>query len=1262
MCLMLFTITKSIERLASIDTKKMLIAAGVIAGMLIVLSLSQRLLPQVGATKKIGASALSILATAVSLYIIAKAIEELATVDIQSLIAATAIMYALTGVIALMNIAAKDLSLSSSTGILIISLAVNALAKAISTVAAIPIDRALSSAVSLGILMLVMSGVFKIVGSMQASIKTALGSMLVMITFLAAVTIIFSTFLNFTMNIDSALQTATALSELMLAMSVSFAIITNMGGNLQISMKSILMMIVLLASVAAVLALILSFSNNLDQALPVATALSEMMLAMAAAFAIIAAVSPLAATASSAIVPMLAFFAVDTGIIALLGLLSQIPGFEGVVDSGLAVMDKLATGLGTSFYNFISAAAPDIVTSIQNAATGVSTFADDLSGFMSDMSSENGSTIASNASQIAQAVLYFAQADFLEGVASIFGQKSAIEAFSKELPTLAEALAGLSGYNIDSEKATVVADTLQALADVQLDKKGGLVGAIMGNEMDLDDFADQLPKVAEALSGFSSRLGNVTIDTDTAEKCAGILSAFGSVTLPTDTEGTLIGIIAGNKVDISTFAKKLPDIASNLSSFSSNLGTTSISSDTAQACADVLSAFGKAEMPSDTSGSLIGAIVGGKVDIQTFAEKLPGIAESLASYSSQMEGLTISSDSASAVVDFIETFAGANINYESSFWTGNAKIVDFVAYLPDIGSNIKDFSDNIKGATAGSSALLSVIVGTFIRLADRYGNINSNGGGTFTEFIGNMAGTASDISTFSSNMSGVSSDSGSKFRSIVGAFVSAAGRYGNINSNGGGTFTKFIGNMADTGDDVKGFSDAMSGADSSVGATFSAIISSFIRMAKRQASLSDSGSNLTDFISTLSQSGSGLASFISSFSGIDTTGVSQAATAVSSIIGSLRSLSSSINDNTLLDSSTISTLTSSIDSLVASFNGVASIDTAGVTNGTTAITQSLSSMSSAASNVDLSGLTSKVQLTSSDTSSAKSSFSKFGSDLASSLSSGLSKSSGSVTLAVRHIITAAQAVITNYNSRFSSAGRILIVNLANGIKSGNASSAAGAVASRANSAVRSYYNSFYNSGYYLVSGFANGISTYTYLAAARAAAMARAARDRANSEIKIGSPSKVMFQSGAWFVEGFANGIKQTTYQSTAASRDMADESLDTFSSILSSITDMADTDLSLDPVITPVVDMSNVTASADRVGSLLDITPTVRYASAIQPARGTPTQRAMADFYKNFANSQNGSNNTYEINISVDGAENPEDYALRLGRSLKQIAQMGGI
>lgn len=1124
------------------------------------------------------------------------------------------------------------------------------------------LDQALYAASSVGLLMLALSGSFVIMSNALPTNSVNIKSISDMLVLLAGVSAAIFLLTKFGSNLDQAIPVAAAISLLMVALGVSFRLIGSIGVVASSALVNIGLMLLLLAGISTIFGILISNSSNLDKALPVATALSEMMLAMAAAFAIIAVVSPLASAASSAIVPMLAVFGVDTGVIALLGLLSQIPGFEGIVDTGLEVMDKLATGLGTAFYDFINAAAPDIVTAIQNAATGISTFADDLSGFMSAMGSENGSTIVSNASQIAQAVLYFAQADFLEGVASIFGQKSAIEAFSKELPTLAEALAGLSGYNIDSEKATVVADTLQALADVQLDKKGGLVGAIMGNEMDLDDFAKQLPKVAEALSGFSSRLGNVTIDTDTAKKCADILSAFGSVTLPTDTEGTLIGVIAGNKVDISTFAEKLPDIASNLSLFSSNLGTTSISSDTAQACADVLSAFGKAEMPSDTSGSLIGAIVGGKVDIQTFAKKLPGIAESLASYSSQMEGLTISSDSASAVVDFIETFAGADIDYESNFWTGNAKISEFVGYLPDIGSNIKDFSDNIKGATAGSSALLSAIVDTFIRLADRYGNINSNGGGTFTEFIGNMAGTASDISTFSSNMSGVSSDSGSKFISIVGAFVSAAGRYGNINSSGGGTFKEFIGNMAATGDDIKGFSDDMSGADSSVGATFSAIVSSFIRMAKRQASLSDSGSNLTDLISTLSQSGSGLASFISSFSGIDTTGVSQAATAVSSIIGSLRSLSSSINDNTLLDSSTISTLTSSIDSLVASFNGISSIDITGVTSGTAAITQSLSSMSSAASNVDMSGVVSKVQLSSSDTSSAKSSFSKFGSDLISSLSSGLSKGSGGVTLAVRHIITAAQAVITNYNSRFASIGRILIANLANGIKSGNASSAAGAVASRANSAVRSYYNSFYNSGYYLVTGFANGISSYTYLAAARAAAMARAAKDRANSEIKIGSPSKVMYQSGKWFVEGFANGIKQATYMSASASRDMADESLDAFSSVLSSVSDMADTDLSLDPVITPVVDMSNVTESANRVSSLLDIAPTVRYASTIQPVRGNATQRVMADFYKNFANSQNGSNNTYEINISVDGAENPEDYALRLGRSLKQIAQMGGI
>ena len=69
------------------------------------------------------------------------------------------------------------------------------------------------------------------------------------------------------------------------------------------------------------------------------------------------------------------------------------------------------------------------------------------------------------------------------------------------------------------------------------------------------------------------------------------------------------------------------------------------------------------------------------------------------------------------------------------------------------------------------------------------------------------------------------------------------------------------------------------------------------------------------------------------------------------------------------------------------------------------------------------------------------------------------------------------------------------------------------------------YSSFYNLGAYLVRGFANGISANTYMADARAAAMARSAYNSAKKELDVNSPSKKFMEVGGSVVEGFAKGI-----------------------------------------------------------------------------------------------------------------------------------------
>lgn len=138
------------------------------------------------------------------------------------------------------------------------------------------------------------------------------------------------------------------------------------------------------------------------------------------------------------------------------------------------------------------------------------------------------------------------------------------------------------------------------------------------------------------------------------------------------------------------------------------------------------------------------------------------------------------------------------------------------------------------------------------------------------------------------------------------------------------------------------------------------------------------------------------------------------------------------------------------------------------------------------------------------------------------------------------------------------------------------------------------YNAFRIAGAYLVTGFANGIRANTYLATARARAMARAAADAANSELEINSPSKVFMRIGGSVPEGFALGIDKLGRLVTASTTSMADGAVNGVKNAMSRVKNAIDSDIDSQPTIRPVLDLSDVTSGANRINDMLSMQPSL--------------------------------------------------------------------
>ena len=225
-----------------------------------------------------------------------------------------------------------------------------------------------------------------------------------------------------------------------------------------------------------------------------------------------------------------------------------------------------------------------------------------------------------------------------------------------------------------------------------------------------------------------------------------------------------------------------------------------------------------------------------------------------------------------------------------------------------------------------------------------------------------------------------------------------------------------------------------------------------------------------------------------------------------------------------------------------------------------------------------------------------------GSDIVNSISQGISGASGNLKTAMNGVLSILTSTAKSKNGEFKSAGAKMSSNLASGIKSGKASvnSAVTSTVSGAASKLRSYYGSFNSAGSYLAQGFASGIRSGSFAASVAARAMANAAKNAAAKALNEHSPSKVGYKIGDFFGVGFTNGIANNFVDSSRAGTKMADNAKEALINAVSKMSNILDSDVDVQPVITPVLDLSNVTSGAASISSLLGGTQSVGVRSNI--------------------------------------------------------------
>ena len=233
-----------------------------------------------------------------------------------------------------------------------------------------------------------------------------------------------------------------------------------------------------------------------------------------------------------------------------------------------------------------------------------------------------------------------------------------------------------------------------------------------------------------------------------------------------------------------------------------------------------------------------------------------------------------------------------------------------------------------------------------------------------------------------------------------------------------------------------------------------------------------------------------------------------------------------------------------------------------------------------------------------------------GSESISGYAKGISDKKRDAENAASGVAGAAANAAGSKNSAFKTQGNTAGSHYGSGIEAMRSSvkGAAAVIAQAGTEGAGSRKDQFTSKGHDAGQGFANGIGEKNSIVYTKAWALAGQALAGLQNRLRSASPSKETIKIGGYAGDGFAIGIQSYTTQVKRVSEDLAEESLDALQNGISKISKIADMNMEYSPTISPVLDLTNVTAGIASMNTMFDNSHAV-------------AAQASFDMYQNYSN-----------------------------------------
>ena len=1037
----------------------------------------------------------------------------------------------------------------------------------------------------------VMAAIFHVMAKMRKDVKNALivgGSMIALMYAMAGVFAVLGT-----INPGNLLASALAINGTFIALTFTFKILSKMRLSVAKALPVLGLMAIVMTGMGLIFGL-LSGINGLN-ALAMAGAITTALLGLSATMAICAAINP--AGAISAVGAIATFITGIAAVVAAAGAIKQIPGAEWLVKQGGDFLKTIGEALGKFVGGIVGGIANGAADGLKTAGKALGGFMKDITPFFEGLKSLDPK-IMDKTKLLADVLKSIGESLTNINMAKSIGGKDTYKGFTDALTGLADGikayLDAMKGVDLDALNSTIA--PLKALSDViaAIPPAGGIQQVITGSQ-NWATLGNGLVDLAKTLKSFGTEVAGV--NTEAISSAAPAMQALTDVLNNVPSAGGIQQFIAGSK-NWKTLSANLPAMGKALKTFGDNID--GIKPDGIQAAAPAMKALtGVLNALPDDDG--LWQKVGGHKDWKTLGNNLVDLGVTLVLFSQGAAGINVANiqnavPGMQALVNVLNAIPRDNGWLQGLI--GDKKWSTISDGLITMGTSLKSYSNSVDGlkvkAIQNSQAAVTAIVNAL--------NQVSNTGGMGSWFVGNknyegFAQAAGQLANVLGKMSGIKAINTSTLDSM-GTFVNKLSSLANTNVNIGGL------------NNIKSAASALSGTLGTLSSTLGKI---------NPAPLSAKVDGIRQLMSSISGVGS------TQFSAVSLLPINNAIDTISQCVNKLNKLN--INPGVVSAiSAQLSGLVSAISSVPATLN-VTSLSTAmntiatlpldavgakfimggdAINKGVTAITNALNAGNASISTaiLSLSNTLNGLQVTSNvanQMAGISNSINSGANNVLGSmnrLTSTLSNNAGRIGSAISRWIGPAQASLSSVaNAVAAKAGAMKASGaklgraIVNGAKE-SANKLGGAVNGIINNAARaagSHSAAFHNAGVNLARGLINGMDSMARQVANTAWNMGHNAAVNVKRGAVVKSPSRFTRQVGRFIDEGLILGMKDNLSGITSTANMIGSKSVNEIKNAMSALNNITIDSLDINPVVTPVMDLSGFKEQAKLANSLLD-------------------------------------------------------------------------